>query len=156
MVCNKIGELCFVLCMNCSCSLCKFMITLCIARENRAKNEDIGPSKLILYPDLFSTRLCQQEIWVWDYIQMEIVNPLSPNIHIQILQTNLHTLPLRISWENLIKPQGIFSFIIIFYILTTLCLDNVWTLLGENCCWSLLGLKGLRNTCKLKSSSFIL
>ena len=32
---------------------------------------------------------------------------------------------------------------IIFYILTTLSLDNVWTLLGENCCWSLLGLKGL-------------
>ena len=31
---------------------------------------------------------------------------------------------------------------IIFYILTTLSLDNVWILLGENCCWSLLGLKG--------------
>ena len=66
-------------------------------------------------------------------------NPLSPNIHIQILQTDLHTFPLRISWENLIKHQGIFSFVIIFYILTTLSLDNVWTLLGENCCWSLLG-----------------
>ena len=36
-----------------------------------------------------------------------------------------------------------FSFVIIFYILTTLSVDNVWTLLGENCCWSLLGLKGL-------------
>ena len=34
---------------------------------------------------------------------------------------------------------------IIFYILTTLSLDNVWTLLGENCCWSLLGLKGLKD-----------
>ena len=41
------------------------------------------------------------------------------------------------------KHQGIFSFVIIFYILTTLSLDNVWTLLGENCCWSLLRLKGL-------------
>ena len=71
------------------------------------------------------------------------INPLSPDIHIQILQTDLHTLPLRISWENLIKHQGIFSFVIIFYILTTLSLDNVWTLLGENCCWSLLRLKGL-------------
>ena len=71
------------------------------------------------------------------------INPLSPDIHIQILQTDLHTLPLRISWENLIKHQGIFSFVIIFYILTTLSLDNVWTLLGENCCWSLLGLQGL-------------
>ena len=72
------------------------------------------------------------------------VNPLSPSIHIQILQTDLHTFPLRISWENLIKRQGTFSFVIIFYILTTLPLDNVWTLLGENCCWSLLEIKGLR------------
>ena len=72
-----------------------------------------------------------------------LINPLSPSIHIQIPQTDLHTFPLRISWENLIKHQGIFSFVIIFYILTTLSLDNVWTLLGENCCWSLLGLKGL-------------
>ena len=71
------------------------------------------------------------------------LNPLSPSIHIQIPQTDLHTFPLRISWENLIKHQGIFSFVIIFYILTTLSLDNVWTLLGENWCWSLLGLKGL-------------
>ena len=76
-------------------------------------------------------------------------NALSPSIHIQILQTDLHTFPLRISWENLIKHQGIFSFMIIFYILTTLSLDNVWTLLGENCCCSLLGLKGLnRSFCK--------
>ena len=71
------------------------------------------------------------------------IYPLSPSIHIQILQTDLHTFPLRISWENLIKGQGTFSFVIIFYILTTLSLYNVWTLLGENCCWSLLGLKGL-------------
>ena len=42
------------------------------------------------------------------------------------------------------KHQGIFSFVIIVYILTTLSLDNVWTLLGENCCWSLLGLKRLK------------
>ena len=33
---------------------------------------------------------------------------------------------------------------IILLILITLSLDNVWILLGENCCWSLLGLKGLR------------
>ena len=32
---------------------------------------------------------------------------------------------------------------IIFYILTTLSLGNVWTSLAENCFWSLLGLKGL-------------
>ena len=32
---------------------------------------------------------------------------------------------------------------IILLILVTLSLDSVWILLGENCCWSLLGLKGL-------------
>ena len=35
-------------------------------RENSAKNKDGGQSKLISYPDLLSTRLCQQEIWVRD------------------------------------------------------------------------------------------
>ena len=65
------------------------------------------------------------------------VNPLSPNIHIQILQTDLHTFPLGISLENLIKDHGIFSLVIILLILITLSLDNVWILLGENCCWSL-------------------
>ena len=70
------------------------------------------------------------------------INPLSPNIYIQILQTDLHTSPLRISWENLIKDHGIFSMMIILLILITLSLDSEWILLGENCCWSLLGLKG--------------
>ena len=37
------------------------------------------------------------------------VNPLSPNIHIQILQTDLHTFPWRISWENLICQHFLFS-----------------------------------------------
>ena len=48
-----------------------------------------------------------------------VINPLSPSIHKQILQTDLHTFPLRISCENLIKHQGIYSFMIIFHILTT-------------------------------------
>ena len=60
------------------------------------------------------------------------VNPLSLNIHLQILQSNLYTFPLRISCENLIKDQGIFSLVIILLILITLFLDNVWILLGEN------------------------
>jgi len=43
------------------------------------------------------------------WILTNIVNSLSPNtIHLQILQTDLHTFPLRISWENLIKDHGIF------------------------------------------------
>ena len=43
----------------------------------------------------------------------------------------------------MIKDQGIFPLVIILLILITLSLDNVWILLGENCCWSLLALKGL-------------
>ena len=46
-------------------------------------------------------------------------NPLSPNIHIQILQTDVYTFPLRISLENMIKDQSIFSWVIILLILIT-------------------------------------
>ena len=64
--------------------------------------------------------------WWW------LINPLSPNIDMQILQTDLHTFPLRISWENLKKDDGILSLVITLLILITLSLDNVWILLGEN------------------------
>ena len=37
------------------------------------------------------------------------VNPLSPNIYRQILQTDLYTFPWKLSWENLVKDQSIFS-----------------------------------------------
>ena len=50
---------------------------------------------------------------------------------------------LKISWESLIKDRRIFSLVVIWLILITISLDNVWILLGENWCWSLLGLKGL-------------
>ena len=43
--------------------------------------------------------------------QIYTIIPLSPNIHIQILQTDLHTFPLRISWENLMADQSIFIFL---------------------------------------------
>ena len=70
-------------------------------------------------------------------------NPLSPSIHIQILQTDLHTFPLRISWENLIKDQGIFFLGDHFINSHNLSVDSVWILLGENWSWSLLAVKGL-------------
>ena len=73
------------------------------------------------------------------------LNPLSPNIHIQILQTGLYTFPFRISWENLIKDQGILFLVIILLTLITFSLANLWISLGENWCWSLLGLKGIIN-----------
>ena len=55
------------------------------------------------------------------------LNPLSPNIQVQILQSDLHTFLLRISWENLMKDQGILSLVIILLILLTLSLENVRT-----------------------------
>ena len=42
------------------------------------------------------------------------------------------------------KDQGIFSLLIVLLILITLSLENVWMMLGEILCWSLLGLNGLR------------
>ena len=39
--------------------------------------------------------------------------------------------------------QGIFFLVIILLTLITISLVNIWILLGENCCLSLLGLKGL-------------
>ena len=42
------------------------------------------------------------------------------------------------------KDQGIFSLVIILLILITLALENVWIMLGEILCWSLLELKGLK------------
>ena len=50
---------------------------------------------------------------------------LSPNIQIQILHTSVHTLPYRISRENLIKDQSISPLLIILLILLTLSLGNV-------------------------------
>ena len=49
----------------------------------------------------------------------DLLNPLSPNIHIQILQTDLYTFPYRMSKENLIKDQSIFPLVIILFILIT-------------------------------------
>ena len=46
---------------------------------------------------------------IQDSTHIQPINPLSPNIHKQILQTDLYTFPYRISWEKLIKDQRFFS-----------------------------------------------
>ena len=51
--------------------------------------------------------------------QWILFNPLSPNIHIQILQTDLYTFPYRMSKENLINDQRIFPLVIILLIVVT-------------------------------------
>ena len=67
-------------------------------------------------------------IWMKMFLFLDLINknvewiffnPLSPSIHIQILQTDLHTFPWRISRENLMIDQGIFSWVIILLILIT-------------------------------------
>ena len=42
-------------------------------------------------------------------IKSVCINPLNPNIHKQILQTDFYTFPYRISREKLIKDQRFFS-----------------------------------------------
>ena len=43
------------------------------------------------------------------------------------------------------KDQGLFSLVIILLILITLSPENVWVILGEILCWSLLGLNRLKH-----------
>ena len=70
---------------------------------------------------------------------------LSHNIHIQILQTDLHTFPYTNSWENLLKDQNILPEAIIIFIVINFSFNYVLILLGENWCWSLLGLLTMGN-----------
>ena len=44
-----------------------------------------------------------------DFALNLVFNHLSPIIHMQILQTDLHAFPYRISCQNLFKDQSIFS-----------------------------------------------
>ena len=63
-------------------------------------------------------------------------------IHIQILQTDLHTFLFRIVeriWFKIPVPL-----IMNLVILVTLTLDDLLMLLGGNRCWSLFGPKGLK------------
>ena len=54
--------------------------------------------------------LADNSQWQWQRpARPSLLNPLSPNIHMQILQTGLYTFPSRISWENLVKDQKFFS-----------------------------------------------
>ena len=66
-------------------------VWLCGTKDNRSRS----------YRLLISYLISKQA-------RLNAFNPLSPNIHIPILQTDLHTFPSWMSWENLIKDQGIF------------------------------------------------
>ena len=70
---------------------------------------------------------------------------LSPSIHVQILQTVLNTFPKE-CLENLIKDLCNFPLLITLIILTTISLENVFKLLGENWWWSNLRFTGLSSS----------
>ena len=83
----------------------------------------------------------------WQHFLGGGINPLMP----QYPQTNSPNWSLYISLRNELgeidKRSEIFLFVIIWLILIDVALDNLWILLGENWCWSLLGLKGLTKYC---------
>ena len=58
-------------------------------------------------------------------INLAMYQELTPNIHIQILLTALHTFSSSISWEKLLKDQSNFPLVIILLILITFILDYV-------------------------------
>ena len=75
------------------------------------------------------------------------VNLFSPNIQMQILQIDFHTFLKELVERILINDQSIFPVVIIELILITISIGYVLLLLGEDWCWSLLGLKGLMGLC---------
>ena len=87
------------------------------------------------------------EVWNLVFIQFnryQSLSPLSPNIHIQILQTGLY---IYISLKNKLREFDNRSrhFLLSGYSINShnLSLDSVWILFGVIWSWSLLGLKGL-------------
>ena len=93
-------------------------------------------------------------VWMKMFLFLDLINknvewiffnPLSPSIHIQILQTDLHTFPWWMSRENLMIFYRSRHFLLGDHFINShqLSLDNVWILSGEKWSWSLLVLKGL-------------
>ena len=72
-------------------------------------------------------------------------NPLDPNIKIQILISCRYLFSIEVAGENLLKYQLDSSCVIRSSILMTTVFYKEVILQGEIWCWSLLGLKGLRN-----------
>ena len=70
---------------------------------------------------------------------MMFVNPLHPNISMQVLHTVLYTFPEVLTRGNVFKNQELYKLLIIFLILETLVFDSGVILLGEIRSWSLLG-----------------
>ena len=58
--------------------------------------------------------------------------PLSPDIHIQILETDHHTFPEGFSGEKVTKDQRFSPWVIFLIPLITFALGHVLMLLGEN------------------------
>ena len=60
------------------------------------------------------------------------INPLSPNINIQILLTDLHTISYSIGWVNLLKEYSNVPLVIILFYSQTVSLDYVFDIVRRN------------------------
>ena len=67
------------------------------------------------------------------------INPLHPNISIQILHTVHYTFPEVLTRGTVFKNQELYKLVIVSLILVTLMFDSGVILLGEIRSWSLLG-----------------
>ena len=81
-------------------------------------------------PLCLSPRGKERTLWKFAFISM---NPFKPDDHTQILKTDLHAFPSRISRENLIRGTKHFPFgDYVLFILTILSLDDELLLSEEN------------------------
>ena len=88
--------------------------------------------------------------------KLTVVNPLSPRINIQILQTDLYTFLLRIVERIWFKIKAFSLCQYYLAIPLTFTLDDLLLLLGENWCWSLLGPEGLMVCTSYKTTCNVL
>ena len=93
---------------------------------------------------------CRQQLKIYRCELDWFLSVESPKIRIWILFIDIHTSPLRIIWKNLIEERSLFPLLIIFLVLITFSLDYILISLGENWCWSLLGLKGVILVCNMR------
>ena len=63
-----------------------------------------------------------------------MLNPLQPNISVNILQTVVHKISYGVDRENLFNNQELLQLVIISFILMTLMPDSVVTLWEEITC----------------------
>ena len=107
------------------------------------------------FENLYHNKQCYGLVWnlfkclIW-FLCLDHLKPQYPHTNSRDLSPKS---PKWISSENLIKDQRIFPWVITISILITFPLVFDLIFLGLNCCWSVLGLKGV-NEVKVKLQQF--